>query len=165
MQTLLEVSPDCLKSPFIKGKRASVLRIITNLLETTLKRTPRMSCVRLKVFLKDEDKVSARVCFQIVDWGLANTKQPVFETFKKLHADPATSVACSGLSLLICRKQALMLGGELLMCLPVMEDNAGYHSGIGFHLVLPFARETKHAVCLCLRIHPYLDFVVISLDS
>ena len=133
----------------LHSDRSRVEQILVNLIGNALKFTPE-GTVRVVV---DED-ASNHIRFRIVDTGIGISKpnlKRLFETFTQVHDRKMVGIEGTGLGLVISKRLAKLLGGEI-----TVESTEG--EGSCFTLSLPFNESAT-------RINATEDDLVVSVSE
>jgi signal transduction histidine kinase len=140
-EVLAEVEPLVARSPVqitaaidrrlppVRSDRQKVKQIILNLLVNAVKFTPHGTIT----VSAERDRRARTLAIAVADTGLGiapEDQQRIFEDFQQADSSPTRSHTGAGLGLAICRRLAVMLGGEIRL-----ESRLGM--GSTFTLVLP----------------------------
>jgi signal transduction histidine kinase len=115
--------------PPVRSDRQKVKQIILNLLVNAVKFTPHGTIT----VSAERDRRARTLAIAVADTGLGiapEDQQRIFEDFQQADSSPTRSHTGAGLGLAICRRLAVMLGGEIRL-----ESRLGM--GSTFTLVLP----------------------------
>ncbi len=109
-----EIEP-CFDSLTLTGDSLRIDQILLNLVNNALKFTEYGS-VTLRVKLLDETPADLLLRFEVQDTGIGMTEEQqarIFEAFEQAHSSTTRKYGGTGLGLTICRRLALLMGGEI----------------------------------------------------
>jgi signal transduction histidine kinase/DNA-binding NarL/FixJ family response regulator len=118
------------------GDALRVRQILSNFISNSVKFTPSGS-IALDVKVLDEDGGTQSIEFSVIDTGIGiapEKQRELFQEFAQADASTAAQSGGSGLGLVICRRLAVLMGGDVSM-----ESTPGQGTTLSLAVSLPVA--------------------------